>query len=125
MNFTNQAVPKCLRFDAHGLNSNEKKFEFELVYLTIYYTIQTFNDPNKEIKLFKTWWNKGEYAGNQHFLLSPPCFLPHQRQKSSFVLHLFCHLRIFSMWSCPKFCCVVKSYRQTRFIWIRYIAKSQ
>ena len=60
--------------------------------LTIYYTIQTYNekeplenfvgkgenagnnDPEKEA--LENFVGKGENAGNQHFLLFPQCFLP-------------------------------------------------
>ena len=35
-------------------------------------------------KPFENMEGKGENAGNQHFILFPPCFQPYQRQKSSF-----------------------------------------
>ena len=35
-------------------------------------------------KPFENIVEKGENAGNQHFLLFPQCFLPYQRQKPSF-----------------------------------------
>ena len=50
--------------------------------ITLYYTIPTFNDPDKEA--FKNIVGKGENAGNQHFLLFPQCFQAYQRQKLSF-----------------------------------------
>ena len=36
---------------------------------------------------------RGENAGNQHFLLFPQCFLAKQKHKSSFELHLKCRLQ--------------------------------
>ena len=59
--------------------------------LIFYHTIPTFNDPDKE-----SFWNiveKGENAGNQHFLLFQQCFLPLSKHISIFGLHLFCHLQ--------------------------------
>ena len=35
-----------------------------------------------------------EYAGNQHFLLFPQCFLSFPKQISVFQLHLFCCIQI-------------------------------
>ena len=48
--------------------------------LTAYHTISTFNDLEY---LFEKM-GKGENAGNQHFLLSPQCFLPFPKQISAF-----------------------------------------
>ena len=56
---------------------------------------------------FENTVGKGENAGNQHFLF-PQCFLPYQRQKSSFELHLFCPMQMLSIWSHPKYCCLLK-----------------
>ena len=44
-------------------------------------------------------------AGNQHFLLFPQCFLLYQRQKLSFIFHLFCRLQMLSIWTRSNFCC--------------------
>ena len=52
---------------------------------------------------------KGENAGNQHFLLFPISFLPCWKQILMFELHLFCRLRMLSIWTSLKLCCVVKS----------------
>ena len=49
---------------------------------------------------------KGENAGNQHFLLFPQGLLLYQRQKLSFVLHLFCRLQLLSIWTRFNFCCL-------------------
>ena len=49
-------------------------------------------------KPFENDVGKGENAGNQHFLLFPQCFLPYQRQKSSFELLLLCRLQMLSIW---------------------------
>ena len=64
--------------------------------LTLYQTIPTFNENIVE---------KGENAGNQHFLLFPQCFLSFQKQISVFQSHLFCSLQTLSIWTSPKFCC--------------------
>ena len=42
--------------------------------LTLYHTIPTFNDPEREP--FEKLVGKGENAGNQHFVLFPQGFLP-------------------------------------------------
>ena len=42
--------------------------------VTFYHTIPTFNTSEKE-SFSKTIVEKGEIAGNQHFLLFPQCFL--------------------------------------------------
>ena len=68
----------------------------------------TFNDLQKK-KPFENIMGKGENAGNQHFLPFPQCFLPYQRQESSFELHLPYPLQMLSIWSRTKFCRLVKS----------------
>ena len=45
----------------------------DLVISTLYLTILTFNDPEKET-LWKNIVPKGENAAKQHFLLFPQCF---------------------------------------------------
>ena len=60
--------------------------------LTLSYTIPTFANPDKEE--FENILGKGGNAGNQHFLLFPQCFLPYQKHKSLFELHLKCHLQM-------------------------------
>ena len=45
-------------------------------------------------KRFENIVGKEENAGNQHCLLFPHCFLLYQRQKLSFMLHLFCSLQM-------------------------------
>ena len=47
-------------------------------FLTLYHTIPTFNDPEKEP--FENSVGKEENAGNQHFLLFPQCFLSYLEQ---------------------------------------------
>ena len=42
-------------------------------------------------KTFENIVEKGENAGNQHFLLFPQCLYPSQKQIS--ISHLFCHLQ--------------------------------
>ena len=46
-------------------------------------------------KPFENIVEKGENAGNQHFLLFPQCFLPFSKQNSIFQSHLFRHLQVF------------------------------
>ena len=58
---------------------------------------------------FENIVGKGENAGNQHFLLFPQCFPPFQKQISSFWSHLLCRLKMLSIWTSLKFCCLVKS----------------
>ena len=41
---------------------------------------------------------KEENARNLHFFFLTYCFNIHERQKSSFELHLICHLQILSSW---------------------------
>ena len=50
--------------------------------LTLYQTIPTFKDPTEEAS--ENTVEKGENAGNQHFLLFQQCFLLDQREKLSF-----------------------------------------
>ena len=52
---------------------------------------------------------KGENAGYQHFLLFPQCFLPFPKQTLTFYTHLNCRLQVLSIWTCLKFCDLVKS----------------
>ena len=52
---------------------------------------------------------KGENAGNQHFLLFPPYFLPFSKQVLSFHSNLFCCLPMLSIWTSLKFCNLVRS----------------
>ena len=49
---------------------------------------------------------KGENAGNQHFLLLPPCFLPSLKQTIILQSLLFCHLHNYAI--SLEFCCLVK-----------------
>ena len=74
--------------------------------LTLYHTVQTFNDPGKR-SLSKTL-GKGENAGKQYFLLSPQCFQSYQGQIERFERHLFCCVQMLSIWWSPNFCCLVK-----------------
>ena len=60
-------------------------------------------------KSFENIFVKGENAGNQHFLLFPPYFLPFSKQVLSFHSNLFCCLPMLSIWTCLKFCNLVRS----------------
>ena len=75
--------------------------------LTVYNTIQTFNDP--ETEAFENIVEKGENAGHQHFLLFPQCFLPFPNQFSILQSHLFYRRQMFSIWTTLKFCRLVMS----------------
>ena len=66
------------------------------MHLTLYHTIHTFNDLEKEFKSFENM-GKGENGGNQHFPIFPQCFLPFPKQVSIFQSHLFCHLQMLSI----------------------------
>ena len=79
--------------------------------LTLCLTITTFNKPHKK-EPFEDFVEKGENAGNQHFLLFPQCFLPFPNQISIFLSHLLCRLQMFSIWNSLKFCHLVKSKAQ-------------
>ena len=75
--------------------------KYRNLYLTLYHTILTFNESEKGD--LKTFWKKEKVLVTSiYFLLFPQCFLPYQRQKSSYELHLFCHLQMLSIWSHPK-----------------------
>ena len=64
-------------------------------------------------KSFENIVEKGETAGNQHFLLFPQCFLPFPKQISIFFFHLiFCRLQVLWIWTSLEFCCLVKSKRR-------------
>ena len=54
--------------------------------LTLYDTIPTFNDPEKEG--LENIVGKRENAGYQHFLLFPQCFYP-CRDKFQFFSHIY------------------------------------
>ena len=71
---------------------------FDLLFTT---QSRLFTTPRKDP--FKNIVGKGENVGNQQLLLFLQCFLPYQRQKLSFELHLFCCLQMLSIWSGPKF----------------------
>ena len=70
--------------------------------LTLYHTIPTYYDCYK--KPFKNTVEKGENAGDQHFLLFPQCFLPMSKRISVFKSHLFCRLPLLSIWTSLKIC---------------------
>ena len=70
-------------------------------FLTLYNTIPTFNDPEKEA--LENIVAKRENAGYQHLLLFPQLFLPLHRQISIFQSHLFCRLQMLSILTNLKF----------------------
>ena len=78
-----------------------------LLILTLYHKIPTFNNPNEEG--FGKLCGKRRKCWYRHFLLFSQCFLLYHKEKSSFQQHLICCLQMLSIWSCPKFCRLVKS----------------
>ena len=74
--------------------------------LTLYHTIPTFNSPIIRSLLKKTLWENTDY---RHFLLFTQYFLPFPKQISIFQSHLFCCLQMLSIWTCLKFCRLIKS----------------
>ena len=65
---------------------------------TLYHTIQTFNDPEKE-----TFWKHcGKRRKCWHFLLFLQCFLPFPKQNSIFQPNLIGRLQMLSIWTSPK-----------------------
>ena len=62
---------------------------------TLYHTIPTFNNPQR--KALENIVEKGENAGNQHFLLFPQCFLSFLKQVLIFHSTLFCRLQMLSI----------------------------
>ena len=71
-------------------------------HLTLYHKITFFKDPVYEA--FENIVEKGENAGNQHFLLFQQCFLPFPKQILIPQLNLICCLQMLSIWTCVKFC---------------------
>ena len=67
-------------------------------WLILHHTIPTFDDPD----FFKNIVRKEDNAGNQYFLLFPQCFLPYQKEESSFQQQLFCRLLMLSIWTSLK-----------------------
>ena len=58
---------------------------------------------------FQNIVEKGENAGNQHFLLFLQCYLPFPKQISGFQSHLFYHMQMLSIWKSLKIGRMVKS----------------
>ena len=81
---------------------------FLLNYLSRLYTTQSRLLTTSTEKPFENIVEKGENAGNQHFLLFPQCFLPFPKQVLIFYSNLFCRLRMLSIWTSLNFCCLVK-----------------
>ena len=100
--WSTKAVPDVYHFVPYTYNINILINQFELVtvcneynwidtsshtpengetsiqHLVLYHTILTYNNLRK--KAFETIVEKGENAGNQHFLLFQQCFLPSKEQ---------------------------------------------
>ena len=69
--------------------------------------------------VFENIVGKGEYAGNQHFLLFLPCFLPFPKQISIFRSCLFYCLQMHSTWMSLRFFFLVVKLSLTLFKSIR------
>ena len=65
--------------------------------VNLYHTISPYNEQEKK-KPFENIVRKGENAGNQHFLLFPPRFLPIPKRICVLKLHLLCRLQMLSIW---------------------------
>ena len=73
-------------------------FAHPSLYLILYHTIPTFNDPErKKFEKNQNIVGKEENAGNQHFLYFPQCFLLFPKKSSVFESHLFCRLQGLSI----------------------------
>ena len=59
---------------------------------------------------FENILEKGENAGNKHFLLFTNCFSSFQKLIQTFELHLFCHEQMISIWISQIFHCYVKNF---------------
>ena len=84
-------VKRCLLLSTSMININS-------TFLTLYNTIPTFIDHEKEA--FRKHYGKGENAGNQHFLLFPQCFLPIYPSQKQF---LFLSYVYFVVCKCFQF----------------------
>ena len=73
------------------------------MHLTLYHTIPTFNDPEKET--FRKHCGKRRNAGNQHFLLFPQCFLPIKKEflGFSYIYFVICNCFYFGPCKCFHF----------------------
>ena len=69
--------------------------------------------------LMKTLWEKGENAGNQHFLLFSQCLIPFPKRNSFFLSHLCCLLQMHSITTRIKFCRLV-TWAQTPMRQVRH-----
>ena len=78
-------VPKC------SLSGN--KILLAIIFLTLYLTMTTFWGKSP----FENIVEKGENAGNQHFLLFPQSFLPNQRESASLQSQWICRLPMLSI----------------------------
>ena len=83
-------------------STNATKRENVCLCFTLYHTVATFNDPKIE--------EKEEYAGSQHFLLFPTCFLSYPGQFLPCRSPLICRLQLLSIWTSLKYCRLVKNY---------------
>ena len=61
-------------------------------------------------ELSKAFWEKGENAGEQKFLLFPRCFYP-SKMEFKYSSHV-CRLQIPSIWISLKFSCLVNDLKQ-------------
>ena len=77
-----------------------------MIMLTLYQAIMTLNDPDKVA--FWKLVEKGDNAGNQHFLFLSQCLLPLPKQNSLFESYSICRLPMLSISTSPQLCPLVK-----------------
>ena len=75
--------------------------------LTLYYTIPTFNDPEKVAFFLKTLWKKEKMLVTSIFSFSHNVFYPSQKSFFFFESHFFCRLQMLSNLTGLIFCRLV------------------
>ena len=86
------------------LEQNYSFYPYSAQWFTLYHTIPTFNDPEKEKKM-TTLWEKEKMLVTSIFSFSHKVFYwSKKKKKSVFKLHLFCHLQMLSLWTRLKIC---------------------
>ena len=93
--------------DLYFITDCNTKKQVSFLSLTLYHTIPTVNDPERDDFKKKNIVGKGENAGYLHFLLLPQCFLPFSKLVLIFHSNVFCRLQLLSFWTRPKFCRLV------------------
>ena len=71
--------------------------------MELHFTKQSRLLTTQRKQSFENIVEKGENAGNQHFLFFPQCFLLYLKQISTFDSHSNWHLHKLPIWTGPKF----------------------